>query len=109
MTLTDFLLSRVAEDEDVARAAEASDGDLDGFLNAGSESLGDHYLRHRPGRVLADCDAKRRIVEHLQGIADNAGDPPGTEPENLAMVTHVLALLALPYAGHADYREEWRP
>jgi uncharacterized protein DUF6221 len=109
MTLTDFLVSRIAEDEAAARAAEASEGDVHEIFDRGPETVGDHYRRHGPSRILAECDAKRRIVEHVQGVANNAGDPPSIEPASLPMLTHVLRLLALPYSDHPDYREEWRP
>jgi Family of unknown function (DUF6221) len=109
MPLTNFLLSRIAEDEAVARAAEVSEGNVVEIFDSGPGTVGDHYGQHGPSRVLADCDAKRRIVEHVQGVGGDAGDPAGVEPESLPMATHVLRLLALPFADHPDYREEWRP
>ena len=50
-----------------------------------------HIARHDPARVLAECDAKRRIVErrnHLDGPT--------------------LRALAAVYADHPDWREEWK-
>ena len=47
-------------------------------------------------RVLADCEAKRRIVE----VATAHGTLQSIE---------ILSLLALPYADHPDYQEDWRP
>lgn len=49
----------------------------------------DHIARHNPARVLADIEAKRRIVE----LHD--GDDP-----------YLLSMLAFPYAQHPDY-EAW--
>jgi uncharacterized protein DUF6221 len=60
-----------------------------------------HIARWHPARVLAECDAKRRIIE-LQR-SDLRDDPQDWEADE------VLRLLALPYAGHPDYRAEWRP
>lgn len=124
MTLTDFLLARIAEDEAVAgeatpgpwyadadystvtaapftsaRAAYDRDylaGEVDCWVIPESmdSSVGRHNLahiaRHDPARVLAECEAKRRIVDESRS--------------RLAM-----RLVALPYADHPDYREEWKP
>ncbi len=60
-----------------------------------------HIVRWDPARVLAECDAKRRVIE-LQR-SDLRDDPQDWEADE------VLRLLALPYAGHPDYRAEWRP
>ena len=60
---------------------------------------GDHIARHNPARVLAECKAKRRIV---------LGSPP-MHLHDGPSESWVLRELALPYADHPDYREEWRP
>ena len=115
-TLAEFLLERIAEDETIARAAASGDGytewdnpcsgvvqaaggNLDGLVNAPG-GIAIHMARHDPARVLAECDAKRRIVEELQR---------GVEPGDEWTDPTVLKLLALPYADHPDFREEWRP
>ncbi len=89
-TLTDFLLARIAEDE--ARAA-------------GIEGL---WIDDR-GRVLAECEAKRRIVDWVIGVKASSGRPPGFDPADAEALTHALLLLALPYADHDDYDEAWKP
>ncbi len=68
---------------------------------------GEHIARHDPARVLAEVDAKRRILDaimeqfHPDDILNGA---QGTaEPPWLSRV------LALPYADRPGYREEWRP
>ena len=88
MTLTEFLLARIAEDERRV-----------GFVRGFIPDEGDQGEYINPARVLAECEAKRRIVEHcdFDHLARSPGDP------------YVLRLLALPYADHPDYREEWRP
>jgi len=101
MTLTDFLLARIVEDEAAARdqpewARVTSGGPM--------ACLGeDSRLETTFARVLAECEAKRRIVELFPNHPDHSdgwGNAGG----------RVLELLALPYADHADYREdEWRP
>jgi hypothetical protein len=66
-----------------------------------------HIADWHPARVLAECDAKRRIVETLTPPTDAAG---GTdEVRSGRQDSAVLRLLALPHADHPDYREDWRP
>jgi len=66
----------------------------------------EHIARHDPARVLADVEAKRRIVEHMQYEID-----PGLVLDVDQPLPHhiVLRLLALPYASDPEYRAEWRP
>jgi len=116
MELSQFLLARIAEDEAVARAATQSakwwdwpgrDGRREAKVRAHEDPYialnvtnGDatHIARHDPARVLAECDAKRRIVAMMD-------DPHRDTYEVYA----VLRALALPYADHDDYDEAWRP
>ena len=124
MSLDEFLLARIAEDRRVAMEASGANGrvewnaDAIGEGPAGPRSV-EHVVRHDPARVLADCSAKRRIVlacrdarpetaflgTHLPG----RGDFPAPVHGQHQLAAVVLALLALPYAGHRHYRPEWRP
>jgi hypothetical protein len=86
LTLADFLLARIAEDEEFA-------------------------LRYPPTaaarpRALAECEAKRRIVEPWAygGQEDNWRYGVHAEAHE-----YVLRSLALPYVSHPDYRPEWAP
>ena len=123
--LAEWLLARIAEDEDVARAAILPQYGQNGewltfddkehlsrttvFARNWDDKLGqacetemswigrgarDHIARWDPARVLAECEAKRRLI--ALGEKDSYWDD-------------VLRILALPYADHPDYREEWRP
>jgi hypothetical protein len=137
LTLTDFLLARLAEDEAAARACaeafpspwevadrgwrvriyaadvpdigdHAEPGDTRApcvievepqrhhrELNDGGwlSDRVEHIARHDPARVLADVEAKRRIVEwDVEQPVDRG----------------VLNILASVYADHPDFREEWR-
>jgi hypothetical protein len=61
-----------------------------------------------PDRVLAECDAKRKIIEHH--CPANPEDPPGDRhclgcADMLPCPT--LMYLAQPYAGRPGWREEW--
>lgn len=73
----------------------------------------EHIARHDPARVLAEVDAKRRIVDWL--AEDAAFDMPAAKAqaasrEEWYLVTvarTTIKMLALPYAAHPDYRAEW--
>lgn len=89
--LTDFLLARIAEDEAAVRPYADGDSKSRGWVAA---------------RVLADSAAKRRIVDDLSTEVREAEEHGDRHDAACAM--HYLRLLALPYADHPDYREEWR-
>lgn len=100
-TLADFLLARIAEDEAAAEYSTAM------WTSMPSTS-----------RVLAECEAKRRIVEELTVArrervpAQRSGVYDVAEVRDMRSdgdADMVLPLLALPYSDHPDYREEWRP
>jgi hypothetical protein len=117
-TLTDFLLARIAEDEQAALAASPGPW----HLNAESTEViavddiqvaeafalsspqlratAEHISRHDPARVLAECDAKRQIIQWQD--LEGGGFPRG-------FVDYMLRQLALPHAGHPDYDQRWRP
>lgn len=65
-----------------------------------------HIARHDPARVLAECEAKRRIIERQQLFA---GAVDAADLSVLDELAGVLRLFALPYADHPDYDETWRP
>ena len=134
-SLRTWLLEQIAEDE--RRASEPddkqwrfeeptlSDGhrDTDAALRIGTRIVhcddhgqleaaeAEHAAAWDPARVLAECDAKRRIVElhtgeHECSVYDHDG-----EIDHCQYVLgdcSTLRLLALPYADRDGYREEWR-
>jgi len=97
----------------------------DGFALSGRQlrATVSHIVGHDPTRVLADIEAKRQLVK-LHGRATLCAgggaryfettivccscEPNHQFPE-LSWPCTTLRLLALPYADHPDYREEWRP
>jgi uncharacterized protein DUF6221 len=123
--LDEFLLARIAEDKRIALDAGRAAGQEHWSAGESPASAIDarpaaeHVARLDPARVLAECSAKRRIVlacrearpdmsflgRRPRGMADFPLNPDGNH--ELAALT--LALLALPYAEHHDYRPEWRP
>lgn len=112
MTLTDFLLARIAEDEADARQLEVDleRWDHERAVNGADGTQGSVVaatLRggaFDPARVLAECEARRRIVEAFERAEAN-----GVDSEMGYGLVVALELLALPYADHPDYREEWKP
>ncbi|WP_435735957.1 DUF6221 family protein [Cellulosimicrobium sp. PMB13] len=122
MTPTEFLLSRIAEDELTARAAGQAGG-TDGRENGsedgstGGEAAPDrHRARWSPTRVLAECGAKRRIVElaHEATGYDMTVDleraSSARAQSGVSFVgDRILKELATTYADHPDYDEAWRP
>lgn len=136
MTLVEFLRARLAEDQQWARAAAEGDGyagwdvpstgvvqvaggDLDGLVVAPCEAA-HHIARHDPARVLAEVEAKRRIVHahdrphHCSGEQSVVDGQPwelweDEHTENTEGVCYTLRLLALPDADHPDYDPTWRP
>lgn len=121
MTLTEFLLARIREDERAAREAKIYGGTLitlSGWVEIGSDQADKaeaHFARHEPARVLAECVAKRAVVEEAQYTTeqwDESSMATGMDPV-LGRATDpgrmILRLLTLPYVDHPDYRQEWRP
>jgi hypothetical protein len=109
MTLTEFLLARIAEDEEMAESAASHNG--------GTVFARDNYgcLLVQPARVLADCEANRAIVEAYQQRwreADEAADARNQSLHSMfasqatGLHTAVMAIAEV-YAAHPDYREEW--
>jgi hypothetical protein len=133
--LTDFLLERIADEENLAHDA-ASEGTphRTGWqlwtskvdTTPGGERLGPRgSVEASPARVLAEAETKRGIVaEHqitLEEVAEGrwegkcstcfgeagiVGDRVGADPQ---IACPTLKLLAVPYADHPDYQPEWRP
>lgn len=120
MTITEFLLARIAEDEAVARDATALaevpwratygrqvETAHDGYLvtpedehsrsDDPTDAVSEHIARHDPARVLAECEAKREIVRVYL-----------SNPMSWQSEVAVRALAAV-HADHPDYDESWRP
>lgn len=135
MTITEFLLARIAEDErrlDLPYFMEEDSAHGDGWGNrddcpvcgkpqfSGNESVTeDAWWEHAEGvhgrsRVLAECRAKRAIVEHHRPEAYM--DVP---EESCCRVCHegiggdhpcpTLRALASIYADHPDFDPAWAP
>lgn len=133
MNLTEFLTARIDEDEAVARGSapgpwetmtqETADGENVYYTvdTAAGETIADlyestergrvtsgHVARYSPSRVLAECEAKRRIVDYREQEARDTSMPPMLREARLSAFDATLRALALPYADHPDYDEAWR-
>ncbi len=110
--LAAWLLEQIAEDERVAQAAIARTRRWPATdapwvkARAHSDNLGagiavlDHLQATfaNPARVLAECAAKRAVVEALDG--EWSDDRIGLE--------RAVHLLAQPYRDRPGWRDEWR-
>ncbi|MFF2621228.1 DUF6221 family protein [Oerskovia jenensis] len=110
MRLTEFLLARIAEDEAAAREEDADYAATTLLPTYDSE----HQARWNTERVLAECEAKRRIVElHFENDpgpdaeCGACGDIGGYYSQVWPCPT--IKALAAVYADHPDYDEAWRP
>jgi hypothetical protein len=143
MNITDFLLARIAEDEAYAEQAQ---GETYGWVDywtadtrqgTRTESvIYAHAFRFDPARVLAECAAKRAIVEQhqqwpvlvesepseLEQVASGLTDFTYRMTRQMAWLTTreyikrfgvepptapMLAALAAVYKDHPDYQQEW--
>ncbi|HEY9413627.1 MAG TPA: DUF6221 family protein [Pseudonocardia sp.] len=132
MDLATFLLARLAEDEQAALTATYCQEDahedvvnwhLDNEVQpaeiVGSDGLGiiqartqhpgvlAHIARHDPARVLAEVEAKRRIVDAFVRYDEESSDP--CESCWAQGLGEALRLLALPYADHPECHPSWLP
>lgn len=104
--VTDFTLWLRAQLDEDERIARALDEHLDGHERP--YNLADPT---DPARVVAEVDAKRRILAahpYQEYGAEWCGRCTGQEGHESWPCT-TLRLLALPYAGRPGYRHEWRP
>ncbi len=116
MTLVEFLLARIAEVDQLAMSIAARHRD----------DVESNFALW----VLADCRAKRRLLDLHKMVTEdysgewwtNRGDSHvrtgcddcrhcGVDGQDYIAdgPCSTLRLLALPYSDHPDYREEWRP
>lgn len=134
--LATWLLEQIAEDERRARAAQAAtahrdepggyavwrtsvDGAIYGenvALMSGTfdyldDAIGEHVVSWAPGRVLAECDAKRRIIAECKYWYDkvNRGEDYPALADRFEVSFGILCLLALPYKDREGYLPEWSP
>lgn len=112
MTLTEFVLARIAEDEGKAREAITERERVHGSEYTPDTELlpwpdlGVPAMLIGPERVLAECEAKRTVVALCGSPDPHTPDEAGNGECNECAVLYTLAL---PYADHPDYDPAWRP
>lgn len=132
--LVEFLRARWDEDEQAARLALSAqwlitDERLIVFRQGSTDTIIvdsprtqvrdlEHIARHDPARVLADVEAKRRILERYESSAQSlaaleAVPDYSLDAHRLVKAVHdanetAVKTLALPHADRAEWREEWR-
>jgi len=107
MEIAEFLLARIAEDRVMATLREWHTRDCDTHPNeAGYSYPCDCGV---PERMAAECEAKRRIAEEYREAVHYYDARPSVPAGEVTGLERALMLLALPYAGHPDYRAEWKP
>jgi hypothetical protein len=130
--LVAWLRAQLDDDERVAREAGVSASgsrwhvadrgavivrDDDGMVvvfDEGSPSReeAEHIARWDPARVLAEVDAKRRILDEIVPLIDEMDgrieSEWGLRMEPIGESDALVKLLALPYADQPGYRPEWR-
>lgn len=109
-----FVRQQLDEDEGLARTAFAEHNDAvdewhepwsgtveigphEDDLNCNDSGVSRHIVNWDPARVLAEVEAKRRILDMY---ADYTAERRHLAP--------VIWALAQPYAGREGWREEWR-
>jgi hypothetical protein len=125
-----WLRQQLDEDERVARAADSGrwlpedkgitfeyraddfhGGEAQARLVADTRANQWHIANWDPARVLAEVEAKRRILEAAPDEGDSVryGNWASCGDGCAATVQlEVIKLLAQPYAGQPGWREEWR-
>ena len=112
MTLTEFLLARIAEDVEGATPGEGWNvSGWDHDVPVQFWDYGEVHVGHK--RFLAECEAKRRIMAfaiEFRRAADEEADPVRKLlGEAMAeSAEDALVSIAMVYADHPDFREEWR-
>jgi hypothetical protein len=135
VNITEFLLARIKEDEDLALKATQGRWKLWGMLvmadPSGTSNVDDcidvaqtyfrdeqgkprtwdasHIARWDPQRVLKECEAKLRIVNMYiyLGSRDLTDNP--TKAGMFATLGEVVLDLASTYSDHPDYWQGWAP
>jgi uncharacterized protein DUF6221 len=125
--LVEFLRDRYDEDEQVACNAAADHPTwtydperfavyTEGYPIAShrfgdplTDADGTHIALHDPARVLHDVESKRRILDQCESALSVEHPIPHDKTGAAALASMTLVFLALPYADHPDFREDWRP
>ena len=112
MEIVDFLLQRIAEDEALARRVADGPGEPGGrgiwsvAIGVSGNDAKFAHVASDPARVLAECAAKRAIIEQRRR-SDRSASQDMWEMGYSDANYDALNALAAVYKDHADYREDW--
>lgn len=73
------------------------------FAGRDAVDVAAHIARWDPARVLAECEAKRKLVRLAQHMSDNAWQDGDQRAVTEFRAGQILRFLALPYSEHPDY------
>ena len=109
VTLTEFLLARIAEDEAAAprRHDAMCEWSMRGDCGATEDDC-DCGVTIRRARAQAECEAKRRIVEACEYAASPEFESDYDLAPRYDLADDTLRALAAIYADRDGFREEWR-
>lgn len=119
MTITEFLEARIAEDEAMANRSVQFGSKGAALLSLGSKDAPPVLVLH-PVRILAECAAKRAIID-AHPVTTNVVEVSTRIKPGFACETcfshdawvedsgycDTLCALAAVYADHPDYQQEW--
>ncbi|MFG3051889.1 DUF6221 family protein [Kitasatospora sp. NPDC048239] len=91
--LVAFMNARLDEDEQFAQGPWGDNG----YSEYNEPGAPGHHLR-----VLAEVDAKRRIIATCNHVL-------AYEDHGHWLANQTLAILAMPYRDHPNYQPEWAP
>jgi hypothetical protein len=96
MTLSEFLLARIAEDKEDVENSRIGDSP--------QWWMPDQW--NRP-RALAECEAKRKVVELVAEVQEGRHIASMTSPITQGIGLRILADMGRVYQDHPDYQPEW--
>lgn len=114
MTLVEFLTARLDEDASLI-------GEYEAYMRERAAAAGSYVPVTPPGwrpgepfdpdRMMREVEAKRTIVERYGSVVVHGSAVGAVDMTKGASgaLRDAIYLLALPYADHPEYREEWRP
>jgi hypothetical protein len=106
-TLTEFLLARIEEDEAAAQVRTISRRMINGVMTDVPIMARRGAWAWSPARVLAECEAKRQLIDEITGDAHRIHGEWGVGPMDYD--PSGLCIMAAVYADHPDFDEAWRP
>ena len=125
--LTAWLIEQIAEDERLANTIRQRHWEADGAAVIADhptnrivdyvyeEGAAEHIARWDPKRVLAECEAKRRIVDECKHWYDRLDLSVGSQHDEcwlrgrFEIAASMLRMFASSYTDRPGYRPEWKP